>query len=381
MDGSLHDYGYEKVLPNIYINGLKINNADSNYLLEYIFLNDDLNTGNEQGDLIKAGYSLPSEVKVKDYSIDNGKRLKTFYQDFDGGEEINSNIAIPDKPVLNIVDQDGEVYKSGCLTNKDIILNVLDVSNVKSEIFVNKQKVDNNFVLTETGNYSILLEISDNAGNIEQDNYEIIIDKIAPKIEGVIKGKIYYEMVNPVIKDNDIKSAKLYLNGNLVTSYKLNSIIEQVGRYDLEVIDNAGNIARTNFEIKESSVTVLQKYNIKENKYIINIEHGTELQSFFKNLVVDKNYAVYRESNKLKENDIINTGDKLNIGKKEYLLIVNGDLNRDGIVNIMDLMKVKRSITSNLELDDVEKIATDINNDGKINIIDVMQMIRMIINE
>lgn len=70
----------------------------------------------------------------------------------------------------------------------------------------------------------------------------------------------------------------------------------------------------------------------------------------------------------------------MRIGKKEYSLIVNGDLNKDGIVNIMDLMKAKRNVISNLELNETESLAADVNNDGKINIIDVMQIVRMIIN-
>ena len=55
-------------------------------------------------------------------------------------------------------------------------------------------------------------------------------------------------------------------------------------------------------------------------------------------------------------------------------------MNKDGIVNIMDLMKAKRNVISNLELNETESLAADVNNDGKINIIDVMQIVRMIIN-
>jgi len=221
----------------------------------------------------------------------------------------------------------------------------------------------------------------DIAGNTEQDNYEVIIDKIAPTIEGVENGSVYYESVTPIVKDNDIKSAKLYLSGNLVNGYKLNSTIEQVGRYDLEVIDQAGNVTRTDFEIKEPTITNLKKYTIKEDKFIRGIEQGTELKTFSENSAINQKYTVYRNNKELKESDIIKTGDVLEIGKKEYTLIVSGDLNKDGKVSIIDLMKMKRYIIANNELTELELKAGDINDDGKIDIIDVMRCVRIITNK
>lgn len=47
----------------------------------------------------------------------------------------------------------------------------------------------------------------------------------------------------------------------------------------------------------------------------------------------------------------------------------------------MDLMKVKKNVISNLELNETESLVADVNNDGKTNIIDVMQIVRMIINK
>lgn len=380
-NGELHDYGYDRVLPNIYIDGLIINNTSNDYLLEYIFLNNESSTGNAQDDLIKAGYILPSKIEVKNYSIENEKRLKAFYKDFEGSKNVSTNIAIPDKPVLNLLDSEGKEYESGNLTNKDITLNVSRVKNVTNEISVNEQKVDNNSVLTKTGEYSIVVVSVDIAGNTEQDNYEVIIDKIAPTIEGVEKGSVYYESVTPIVKDNDIKSAKLYLSGNLVNGYKLNSTIEQVGRYDLEVIDQAGNVTRTDFEIKEPTITNLKKYTIKEDKFIRGIEQGTELKTFSENSAINQKYTVYRNNKELKESDILKTGDVLEIGKKEYTLIVSGDLNKDGKVSIIDLMKMKRYIIANNELTELELKAGDINDDGKIDIIDVMRCVRIITNK
>ena len=71
----------------------------------------------------------------------------------------------------------------------------------------------------------------------------------------------------------------------------------------------------------------------------------------------------------------------MEIGKKEYTLIVSGDLNKDGKVSIIDLMKMKRYIIANNELTELELKAGDINDDGKIDIIDVMRCVRIITNK
>ena len=80
------------------------------------------------------------------------------------------------------------------------------------------------------------------------------------------------------------------------------------------------------------------------------------------------------------DKDFIKTGDAIVVGNKTYTLIVKGDVNKDGITNIMDLMIIKRAIIQNTTFDSIIKEAADINNDENINIVDVISIVRIIIS-
>ena len=47
--------------------------------------------------------------------------------------------------------------------------------------------------------------------------------------------------------------------------------------------------------------------------------------------------------------------------------------------NIMDLMRVKRHILGTRTLSTIEQLASDLNSDGDINIMDVMKLIKIIL--
>ncbi|MFR0822941.1 MAG: dockerin type I repeat-containing protein [Clostridia bacterium] len=96
--------------------------------------------------------------------------------------------------------------------------------------------------------------------------------------------------------------------------------------------------------------------------------------------MIDKNLKLQHQNNELDENDIIKTGDILTVGKNNYTLIIKGDVSKDGLTNIMDIMKIKRYVIVASGLNEEQKEAADANSDGKIDIKDVMNITRMIIN-
>jgi len=87
-------------------------------------------------------------------------------------------------------------------------------------------------------------------------------------------------------------------------------------------------------------------------------------------------YEIIRNDRNLEDDDIIATGDilKTSTGEK-YTLIVTGDINKDGDVNIKDLIKMRKYLLERNNLDETEKLAADCNLDGDdINIKDFIRM-------
>ena len=75
-------------------------------------------------------------------------------------------------------------------------------------------------------------------------------------------------------------------------------------------------------------------------------------------------------------NDKIATGDKLRKSTgEEYTLIVSGDINNDGDVNIKDIVMLRKYLLERNNLDENSLLAADCNLDGKdISIKDLIRM-------
>lgn len=381
-DGTPHDYGYDKVLPNLYIDNLEIEESTEDTSLLYIFYNNAYYTGNEQGNLVEAGYTMPKNLTVNNYSVNTGKRIKAFYQDFDGTEKVNIQINIPDRPILQMKDESCKEYENGKITNNSISITLPSVKNISNEIIVNNNIADNtNILLDQTGTYNITVTATDIAGNKAEDKYIVKIDKDAPTIKGVENGQVYYDSITPNIQDNNsIAEVKLYLNGKEINTYVPNSTIADFGQYKLEATDEAGNTTTITFEIVNLNIDDIKQYTIKEDKYIKEIDQNTSVQTFFDNAQISNSFKIYRNNEELDDKDFIKTGDAIVVGNKTYTLIVKGDVNKDGITNIMDLMIIKRAIIQNTTFDSIIKEAADINNDENINIVDVISIVRIIIS-
>ena len=54
--------------------------------------------------------------------------------------------------------------------------------------------------------------------------------------------------------------------------------------------------------------------------------------------------------------------------------VLIGDVNNDGVVDVMDSIMIQRFSTETVELTDDQKYAADVNNDGEVDIIDAMQI-------
>ena len=380
-EGKPHNYGYETVIPNIYIDGLQIQDSNTTNENIYIFYNDIIYTGNEEGNLKQAGYELPQEIIVKDYEINTQKAIKAFYQDFEELSNVKIQIDIPNRPRLQMKTENNIEYINGELTNQNISLKLETKDKIQNEIQINGQAIEEKeTTLKETGNYHIIVTSTDSAGNTIQDQYEVKIDKKPPTITGIEQNKIYEKNVTPKVEDENLQSVTLRYNGKIVEDYKINTQLTKEGKYQIEAMDKAGNKTNISFEIQYlDKIENITQYKVKE-KYILGISPTTTKQQFLKNATLNMKLKIYHENKEIGENEILKTGDKIQINNQSYTLIVKGDLSGDGKTNITDIMQVKRHIISKTEITKEKTMAGDINSDGKIDIKDVMLMIRMTIS-
>ena len=116
-----------------------------------------------------------------------------------------------------------------------------------------------------------------------------------------------------------------------------------------------------------------------ENKYVKNVPAKTTKEVFNQNVNIP--VEILRNDKALQNTQIVATKDIVKLNSKSYIIIVHGDITKDGLVNIFDIMKIKRKVIGLVELDVDTSMAADITKDGNVNIMDVMKMLRMVNNE
>lgn len=257
-------------------------------------------------------------------------------------------------------------YSEQKLTNKNVIATIKTNANIK--ILNNSNKRD--YIFKENGVFTFEYEIKERKLSIQAKVTNI--DKTPPQITGIEQSGKYKESVTPQITDENLSEVKLIKDGQEVENYKANTSITQEGIYQLKATDKAGNETSINFVIAYPED---EKYKI-ENNTIKNIKGETSVETLKGKLQVDEKYTIKRKNTEIKNSENIATGDILETESgNKYTLIVRGDLNKDGKVDIKDLVKMRKFLLLDNNLDESEKMAADTNIDGKeISIKDLVKM-------
>lgn len=261
-------------------------------------------------------------------------------------------------------------YSTTELTNQNVKATIK--TNAEIQITNNSNSKEHTF--EQNGNFTFEYTIKGRALSITATVQNI--DKVAPSISGVQKAKLYTKPVTPKINDENLKEIKLILNSHVVSNYKNGDTLEEEGFYELTATDKAGNTTTTYFQIFINNDT---DYKIEEN-YIKNVTNNTKKSDFDKKLNLSVDYKIYRNETELKQDDIIATGDVLTTEAGDnYTIIVPGDINKDGKVDLKDFIKMRIYLLLENNLDDIEKLAADCNNDNQpIGVKDYIRM-RLII--
>ena len=383
-NGEPHDYGYDLYLPNVYIDGLKIDDSNISQDNEnlYIFYNGSSETGIENGDM-RNNYNLPQNIIVKNYETTSGRKLKLFYNKFYNSlDELGINLSMPlsDKEKVNILTSDNETVENDLVTNKDIKIASTDVEGIETIVKVNGDIIGKDETISNEGNYAIEVTYRNTAGESEIENTNVTIDKTAPKITGVDNDVTYYKPITLNSTDTDIKELNVYRNEEKI-EYTLGEEISEIGDYTIEVSDNAGNTNNTKFEIAPEFELEGENYTIVNNNYIIVNIDEIDIETLKTSLKNNVKYNVYRDEEELENEEIIVTGDIIATeNNNKYYLIIKGDNNSDGIFDITDLLMFKRYLIHMVEFDEFSQKSMDLNTDGVTDITDLLITKRTLIN-
>lgn len=263
-------------------------------------------------------------------------------------------------------------YSETNITNKSVKATI----KTNAEIQITNNSNSKEYVFDQNGSFTFEYTIK---GQAKQITAKVTnIDKTLPIINGVIDGKLYTSKITPTITDENIDTIKLILNGEEVKNFKSGTTLTEEGFYTLTVIDKAGNKTQISFQIMENNN---QNYIIQDN-IIKNISEQTIKSDFDNKLKLGITYKIARNEKEISNTDSIATGDILTTSAGDkYTIIVTGDMNKDGKLNLKDLVKMRKYLLDGNNLDENEMLSADCNFDGKINLKDLVKMRLMLLNQ
>lgn len=158
--------------------------------------------------------------------------------------------------------------------------------------------------------------------------------------------------------------------------------IKSNGTYTIYAEDEKGNSVIKVINITEiveepepdDDTITSSEYQIDTDpNYISKIIPETNLSEFKNNISTEIGYKVVNSSGEeIQDSDLIGTGYKLITDtNKEYTLIVTGDSNGDGNINLVDLSRIRKYHLKIITLQEEYQKAADANYDNEVNLIDL----------
>ena len=140
-------------------------------------------------------------------------------------------------------------------------------------------------------------------------------------------------------------------------------------------INNTGSYENNNPQFSINS------YNVDENRKIIwDISLGTTIAAFRKNITFNTySLTFFNSRNTEQTSGKLGTGFKMSVRQqnreyKKYTLSVKGDLTGEGNSNSNDVKLLSRYLMNNAQLSDAQYAAGDVNGDGAVNSLDILKI-------
>lgn len=152
--------------------------------------------------------------------------------------------------------------------------------------------------------------------------------------------------------------------------------------YTLKLSYN-GVMKSKNFTIK--ALVESSKYKIDGDYIIVSLgkEKALSKNTFINNLnMFNNNYKVLDSagSDITSTTNVVGTNMKMNIGGKDFIVVVKGDISGDGQILSNDALLISRHLTFIKRLDGAQELAADVSGDGQVLSNDALLISRFLVN-
>ena len=175
---------------------------------------------------------------------------------------------------------------------------------------------------------------------------------------------------------NDENIARVSDNGIISTINYGKTYINVLSKYDSSIV-NKVLVDVKNLLFKNNNYKIISNVDLSK-KYITGFEPKTTIENIMATFDNDFDSIKIFDKN---ENEITNYNESIKTGmifklmvddilKDELIAILHGDVNRDGVINVMDYKKINNYINKVVEFDYNEFLAADVDENNDIDQID-----------
>ncbi|MGN0394798.1 MAG: dockerin type I domain-containing protein, partial [Coprococcus sp.] len=135
-----------------------------------------------------------------------------------------------------------------------------------------------------------------------------------------------------------------------------------------------GNTPNSTLGNPDTDITFDGSYNIA-NGYITNISPSTDVSKFTKQLGASNgNVTITSSDGTAKDSGNVGTGDVVTVSGNTYEIVIYGDVNGDGAITALDLLKIQKHLMGSASLSDAYLAAANVKHSSSVSALDLLKV-------
>ena len=246
--------------------------------------------------------------------------------------------------------------------NFEIIVNVSNIKNVEKGLIAMTGKLEYDEDILEMENI-----IGEDKWNFDENSFNNKNFKFITENGQYVLSETTVFRINMKVKET------VNLEKTIDTLFKIKEIEASNGKYLISANDSKISL---HIGQEEQFKISSDKYNISDNM-ISYVLPNTTVTEFNNHITANRTIHVMdKENNEQTSDSIVKTGMKLKVDNEdiEYTIVVLGDINEDGKMDVVDLAKIKLHLIEKDKLTGINLLAADLDKDGELTINDAAIM-------